>query len=72
MQIVLDSCKGVMYNVYMMSNTNTEATKMKPEYETPKGTYSTYEQAATACEQCDMDPTTCIKIVLMGADEART
>ena len=63
MQNVLDSRKGVMYNVYIMSNTNMEATKMKPEYETPKGTYSTWEEAAAACEQCDMDPTTCIRIV---------
>ena len=28
MQNVLDSRKGVMYNVYMMSNTNTEASDL--------------------------------------------
>jgi len=32
-------------------------------YETPAGTFSTWDAAAAACERMDMDPTTCIKIV---------
>ena len=32
-------------------------------YETPFGTFNTWEEAAIACERCDMDPVTCIKMV---------
>jgi hypothetical protein len=32
------------------------------EYETPVGTFSTWEQAAAACERSDMDPCDCIEI----------
>ena len=32
MQNVLDSLAGVMYNVYMMSNTNTEAKTMRNDW----------------------------------------
>ena len=32
MQNVLDSREGVMYNVYMMSNTNTEAKTMRNDW----------------------------------------
>lgn len=31
-------------------------------YETPFGTFEKWEDAAAACERCDMDPTTCIKV----------
>lgn len=36
----------------------------KMEYETPLETFRTYEEAATACERCDLDSLTCIKIVV--------
>ncbi len=32
-------------------------------YETPLGTFGTWEAAATACERCDLDPITCVRIV---------
>lgn len=35
---------------------------MKITYQTPVGTFSTWEEAATACERCDLDPCTCITI----------
>ena len=33
-------------------------------YETPMGCFNTWEQAAEACERSDLDPCTCIKIVV--------
>lgn len=33
------------------------------EYETPAGTFGTWEEAAARCESMDMDPTTCIRVV---------
>jgi hypothetical protein len=30
-------------------------------YETPVGSFETWEAAAAACERCDLDPCTCIK-----------
>ena len=35
----------------------------KITYETPFGTFATWEDAACACERADMDPCTCIKVV---------
>lgn len=32
-------------------------------YETPFGTFRTWEEAANRCEQSDLDPCTCIKVV---------
>jgi len=29
-------------------------------YETPVGCFRTWEEAAAACERCDLDPCTCI------------
>lgn len=37
-------------------------------YETPVGTFKTWEDAAAACERADLDPCDCIKIVRPGAD----
>lgn len=33
------------------------------KYETPLGTFDTWEEAAAVCERCDFDPCTCIKIL---------
>lgn len=33
------------------------------KYETPMGSFNTWEEAATACERADLDPCTCIEIV---------
>lgn len=33
------------------------------EYETPFGTFATWELAAARCESCDCDPITCIRII---------
>jgi hypothetical protein len=33
-------------------------------YATPVGLFKTWEEAATACERCDLDPVTCIVTVL--------
>jgi hypothetical protein len=30
------------------------------KYQTPVGGFDTWEQAAAACERCDLDPCTCI------------
>lgn len=35
---------------------------MTTTYETPFGTFKTWEEAAAACERADMDPCTCIQI----------
>jgi hypothetical protein len=35
----------------------------KFNYETPVGTFRTWEEAAAACERADLDPCTCIKNV---------
>jgi hypothetical protein len=32
-------------------------------YETPLGTFASWEEAAAACERADLDPLTCIKNV---------
>ena len=32
-------------------------------YRTPLGTFSTWEDAANALEQVDMDPCTCIEVI---------
>lgn len=40
-------------------------TTYKLRYETPLGTFATYEEAATACERCDLDSIGCIKIVVV-------
>lgn len=32
-------------------------------YETPAGTFRTWEEAAARCEAMDMDPATCIRVV---------
>jgi hypothetical protein len=32
-------------------------------YETPVGSFKTWEEAASACERCDLDPCLCIKAV---------
>lgn len=36
---------------------------MRIAYETPVGTFATWEEAASACERCDFDPCECIKAV---------
>jgi len=36
---------------------------MTISYSTPLGLFSTWEDAAIACERCDLDPCTCIVIV---------
>lgn len=36
---------------------------MKTKYATPMGCFSTWEEAAAACERADMDPCTCIEII---------
>lgn len=36
---------------------------MNITYQTPFGSFRTWEEAATACERADMDPCTCIDIV---------
>ncbi len=33
------------------------------QYQTPKGTFDTWELAAQACESIDLDPCTCIEII---------
>jgi hypothetical protein len=33
------------------------------QYETPLGAFNTWEEAATACERCDLDPCDCIVAV---------
>jgi hypothetical protein len=43
-----------------------DSTEYKGEtmtYETPLGAFSTWEAAAIACERCDLDPCTAIRIV---------
>ena len=32
-------------------------------YETPVGSFDTWEEAALACERRDLDPVACIKVV---------
>lgn len=36
---------------------------MKCIYQTPFGSFDTWEDAATACERADMDPCECIKVI---------
>ena len=33
------------------------------KYQTPVGSFATWEEAANACEGCDLDPCTCIEYV---------
>lgn len=37
------------------------------QYETPVGTYETWEAATAACERCDLDAVGCVKAVRVGA-----
>ncbi len=47
-----------------MSNTTTAAPAPSAiTYETPFGTYQTWELAAAACERCDLSAVECIRIV---------
>ncbi len=39
----------------------------KFNYETPVGTFSTYEEASNACERCDLDPCENVKPVELPA-----
>ena len=38
-------------------------TKSKGHYETPIGSFDTWDEAAAACERCDFDPCECVRYV---------
>jgi hypothetical protein len=42
---------------------NTTQRTNEFSYATPVGLFRTWEEAAAACERCDLDPCTCIETV---------